>query len=219
MSEQSKGSSGPGSPARTMRTSSGSARLTASGSGKDSTATKAPEQKSTTAQRTVKESPYGGNAPGNPPTKPAPPVNGNGGESSVRATSSGVKMTGKSKRKGPRTVRLTVANVDPWSVMKLSFLMSVAIGIATIVAFFIIWAVLQMTGVIDATQATLGELAGTESAERVVGIFNLGRVLSVSVLLAVINIVLITALSTLFAFLYNIGSSIVGGFHLTLTDD
>lgn len=219
MSDQSNGSSGSGSPTRTIRTSSGSARLTASGSGNTAEKTKTSTGP---VQREAKESPYSGSGPKAPRTSPAPPVGGTpsgNGDASVRASSSGVKMTGKSKRKGPRTVRLTVANVDPWSVMKLSFLMSVAIGIATVVAFFVLWLVLQLTGVFGSAEAALAELAGTEQAETVIGLFGLGRVLSVGLLLAVINIILITALSTLFAFLYNIGSSIVGGFHLTLTDD
>lgn len=141
------------------------------------------------------------------------------GDTPVRASSGGVKMGGKSKRKGPRTVRLTVAKLDPWSVMKMAFLLSVAIGIATVVAALVLWLVLQATGTIQGLQTTLAEIAGTEGADQLLGLFSLGRVLSFSVILALVNIVLMTALSTLFAFLYNIGSTLVGGFHLKLTDD
>ena len=145
----------------------------------------------------------------------------------VRASSGGVKMgvknmvdSGKGKKKkGPRTVRLTVSAVDPWSVMKMSFLMSVAIGIATIVAFIVLWVVLQATGVMSGLESTMSELAGAESAERIIGIFGFGRVVAAGFIIAVINIVLMTALSTLAAFIYNIGSLIAGGFSLTLTDD
>ena len=145
----------------------------------------------------------------------------------VRASSGGVKMGVKNmvdngkgkKKKGPRTVRLTVSAVDPWSVMKMSFLMSVAIGIATIVAFIVLWVVLQATGVMSGLESTMSELAGAESAERIIGIFGFGRVVAAGFIIAVINIVLMTALSTLAAFIYNIGSLIAGGFSLTLTDD
>src|SRR5699024_3132889 len=102
----------------------------------------------------------------------------------VRRSSGGVQIGVKNmadngqgkKRKGPRTVRLTVSAVDPWSVMKMSFLMSVAIGIATIVAFIVLWIVLQATGVMSGLESTMSELAGAESAERIVGIFGFGRV-------------------------------------------
>ncbi|SMX88133.1 Transmembrane protein of unknown function (DUF3566) [Brevibacterium aurantiacum] len=146
----------------------------------------------------------------------------------IRASSGSVKMgvknmvdsgKGNKKKKGPRTVRLTVSAVDPWSVMKMSFLMSVAIGIATIVAFVVLWVVLQATGVMSGLESTISEVAGAESAEKIVGIFGFGRVVAAGFIIAVINIVLMTALSTLAAFIYNIGSLIAGGFHLTLTDD
>lgn len=137
----------------------------------------------------------------------------------VKATSSGVKMTGKSSKKGPRTVRLTIANIDPWSVMKMSFLLSLAIAIAMLVATLVLWLVLQMTGVMGNIESTLSEIAGSESADQLLALVSLGRVMATAFVLGLVNIVLMTALSTLFAFLYNIGASIVGGFHLTLTDD
>ena len=140
-------------------------------------------------------------------------------DGSVRASAGPVRMSGKTKKKGPRTVRLTVATVDPWSVMKMSFLLSLAIGIATVIAALVLWLVLQATGTLSGIQSTLTELAGTEGADKVIGMFSLGRVLSFAVILALVNMVLMTALSTLFAFLYNIGSTLVGGFHLKLTDD
>src|SRR5699024_6805446 len=101
--------------------------------------------------------------------------------------------------------------------MKMSFLMSVAIGIATIVAFIVLWIVLQAPGVMSGLESTMSELAGAESAERIVGIFGFGRVVAAGFMIAVINIVLMTALSTLAAFIYNIVSLIAGGLNLTLT--
>lgn len=139
--------------------------------------------------------------------------------SSVKASSAGVKVKGKAKKKGPRTVRLTIASLDPWSVMKMSFLLSAALGIATVIAALVLWLVLQATGTLQGMEQTIGEIAGTESAKELLGIFSLGRVLSFAFIVAFVNIVLMTALSTLFAFLYNIAASIVGGFHVTLTDD
>ena len=46
-----------------------------------------------------------------------------------------------------------------------------------------------------------------------------GRVLSLSIVIGVIDVILMTALATLGAFLYNICSALVGGLQLTLTDD
>ena len=154
-----------------------------------------------------------GHSVGSGPTGSGPARSGG-----VKATSGGVKMSGKSK-KGPRTVRLTIASIDPWSVMKMSFLLSLAIAIAMLVATLVLWLVLQATGVMGNIESTLSEIAGAESADQLLALVSLGRVMATAFVLALVNIVLMTALSTLFAFLYNIGASIVGGFHLTLTDD
>ncbi|SMX87802.1 Transmembrane protein of unknown function (DUF3566) [Brevibacterium sp. 239c] len=187
-------------------------------------------------QSTAAGTATGGSAPPSQATGSQKPSSGTGQTTSaresaantIRASSGNVKMgvknmvdsgKGNKKKKGPRTVRLTVSAVDPWSVMKMSFLMSVAIGIATIVAFIVLWVVLQATGVMSGLESTMTEVAGAESAEKIIGIFGFGRVVAAGFIIAVINIVLMTALSTLAAFIYNIGSLIAGGFHLTLTDD
>jgi hypothetical protein len=44
-------------------------------------------------------------------------------------------------------------------------------------------------------------------------------VTSLSMVIAVIDVILLTALGTLGAYLYNICASLVGGVQLTLTDD
>lgn len=136
----------------------------------------------------------------------------------VRASSAGVRMKGN-KKSGPRSVNLTVASVDLWSVSKMTLLLSVALGIATIVAFIILWLVLQATGTLESIRGTMGEIAGPESAEEMLKLLGFGPVVSFAVILAVVNVVLMTALATLFGFLYNIGSKMVGGFRLTLVDD
>ena len=116
-----------------------------------------------------------------------------------------------------RRVRLTVARVDPWSVMKLSFLLSVALGIALVVAAGVLWTSLDGMGVYaDINRVTSEILAQPFDILDYVG---LGKVLSLATVIAVVDVVLITALATLGAFLYNMASSLVGGLHVTLSDD
>ena len=45
------------------------------------------------------------------------------------------------------------------------------------------------------------------------------KVLSVSTLIAVIDVFLLTALATIGAFLYNVVAALVGGVHVTMTDE
>lgn len=126
----------------------------------------------------------------------------------------------RSLANGPRRVRLTVARVDPWSVMKLSFLLSVAVGIALVVMVAVLWTILDSMGVFASVDNTIGEVLGEAGTTfNLMDYIGFSRVLSLATVIAVIDVFLLTALSTLGAFLYNVCSSLVGGLHLTLTDD
>ncbi len=118
-----------------------------------------------------------------------------------------------------RRVRLTVSRVDPWSVMKISFLVSVAIGIALVVMVAVLWLILDGMGVFNSVNRTVQDVAGSNSTFDLMNYIALPRVLSLAVVIGVIDVILLTALSTLSAFLYNVCSSLVGGVQLTLSDD
>lgn len=118
-----------------------------------------------------------------------------------------------------RRVRLTVARVDPWSVMKISFLVSVAIGIAFVVMVAVLWLILDGMGVFSSLNRTIADIQGTNNDFNLMDYIALPRVMSLSVVIGVIDVILLTALSTLGAFLYNVCSSLVGGVQLTLSDD
>ncbi|MCB7135758.1 DUF3566 domain-containing protein [Cellulosimicrobium marinum] len=120
---------------------------------------------------------------------------------------------------GPRRVRLSVSRIDPWSAMKLGFLLAVAIGIMTVVAVAVFWYVLDSMLVFQTVQDFVEQIAGEESNVDITQFVEFGRVISLATLLSVVNVVIITALSTIMAFLYNIVAALVGGVHLTLTDD
>lgn len=120
-----------------------------------------------------------------------------------------------------RRARLIVSKVDTWSVLKMSFLLSVALGIVTVVASIVLWMVLDVTGIFDKINGLLGEIGGSESggALDLKKIASLGQVASFATIIAVVNVVLLTALSMLTAVLYNISATLVGGVGVTLTDD
>ena len=120
---------------------------------------------------------------------------------------------------GPRRVRLAVARIDPWSVMKLSFLLSVAIGIMIVVAAAVIWYTLDGLHVFTSVNDVIATLAQSTEFFDVLEIASFQRTLSLATMIAVVDVVLLTALATIGAFLYNIVAALVGGIHLTLTDD
>lgn len=121
----------------------------------------------------------------------------------------------------PRRVRLAVSRVDPWSVMKLSFLLSVAVGIMIVVATVAAWTMIDNLGVFASVDQLLREVLGQESADRlnIMQYFAFDRFVSGATLIAVVDVVLMTALATIGAFLYNVTAALVGGLHLTLTDE
>lgn len=118
----------------------------------------------------------------------------------------------------PRRVRLTVSRADPWSVMKLSFLLAVALGIGLVVATAVLWSVLDGMGVYDDVNRVVREILA-DPAFDVHDYIGFSKVVSLATVIAVVDVVLLTALATLGAFLYNLASVLVGGLHVTLSDD
>lgn len=126
------------------------------------------------------------------------------------------------RRGGPRRVRLTAQRIDPWSVLKISFLVSVALGIAGVVMVAVLWTVLSGLNVFSTlnnfiTQVTSGETGGPSI--NLQDYLGFSRVVAIAAVLGVFNVFLLTALATLTAFLYNICSALVGGAQVTLSDE
>ena len=122
------------------------------------------------------------------------------------------------ERRGPRRVRLTLARLDPFSVMKLSFLVAIAIGIATVVAVAVLWNVVDAIGLWTKIDQ-LGRDMNSGKPLPFMELFQFRKMVSYGVVVAVVNIVIITALGTLLAFLYNIVAALLGGLRITFTDE
>ncbi|MGW1883461.1 DUF3566 domain-containing protein [Streptomyces sp. NPDC001970] len=129
--------------------------------------------------------------------------------------------TGATTQPRTRKARLRVAKADPWSVMKVSFLLSIALGICTIVASAVLWMVMDAMGVFSTVGGTISEATGSNESNGfdLQSFLSLPRVLIFSSVIAVIDVVLVTALATLGAFIYNISAGFVGGVELTLAED
>lgn len=118
----------------------------------------------------------------------------------------------------PRQVMLAVARVDPWSVMKVSFLLSVAAAIAGLVATLVVWFMLDAMQVFSDIERFLVSI-GAESFTKLLDYARLPQVMSMATLVGVVNIVVITALATLGALVYNVITALVGGIRVTLMDE
>lgn len=140
-----------------------------------------------------------------------------------QAATGAVRRPRTGARTTPRTrkARLRVAKADPWSVMKVSFLLSIALGICTIVAAAVLWMVMDAMGVFSTVGGTISEATGSNESNGfdLQSFLSLPRVLIFTSIIAVIDVVLATALATLGAFIYNLSAGFVGGIELTLAED
>lgn len=141
----------------------------------------------------------------------------------AQTPSGAVRRPRTGARTTPRTrkARLRVAKTDPWSVMKVSFLLSIALGICTVVAAAVLWMVMDAMGVFSTVGGTISEATGSNEANGfdLQSFLSLPNVLLFTSIIAVIDVVLATALATLGSFIYNLSAGFVGGIELTLAED
>jgi ABC-type phosphate transport system permease subunit len=125
------------------------------------------------------------------------------------------------RRNKPRKARLRVAKFDPWSVMKTAFFFSVAFGVIIFVAVWASWNVLESSGLFEYLNSSVTSLITNPNDAtpwRIQDYISSDQVLGAAALVAAVNVVLMTALGTLAAFLYNLAGNIIGGIEITLSD-
>ena len=151
----------------------------------------------------------------------ADPIQTQNGGADASASSKDSKKKGKKTVAGPRRVRLSLTRINPLSVMKVSFLLSVAAGIMLIVAAAFVWFMLDALHVFSTIRDLVGTVMDSKSNAytALLEYLKLSRAISMATIIAVINIILTTALSTIGALLYNVAAAFVGGVHLTLADE
>lgn len=118
----------------------------------------------------------------------------------------------------PRRVELSIARIDAWTVMKVSFLLSVGLGVAMVVTTAILWLMVDGMHVFADIENFLKKI-GAEQFAVLLDYLRLDKVMSYATIVAVINVVLLTAMSTLGALLYNVVASLVGGVRVSLMDE
>jgi len=127
---------------------------------------------------------------------------------------------GRSKRtrRKPRRARVYVTRIDPWSVTKAAFLLALAIGIVIVVAVGVGFWTLDSTGALDAVSRTVDDVLGTGGFDLLTSL-EMSRVLGLAAVIASVEIVLVSSLATIFAFLYNLTVGLTGGIEVVLSDD
>ena len=120
---------------------------------------------------------------------------------------------------GPRRARLYVSRFDPWSVTKAAFILSLAIAIVLVIAVTAVWFILDRTGVIESLSGTVTDVVGSTSGLDLVTSLGFGQVIGSTLILASVEIILVSALAGLFTILYNLTVGITGGVEVVLSED
>jgi hypothetical protein len=171
-----------------------------------------------------------GGAPQGRPGEPAPGKRGGNAASGsaavgaarvTEAVRSARSTVSSAAARGPRRARLNLKRIDPWSVMKFSFAVSVVLFIVVVVATSVLYLALDAMGVWGEVNRSLSDLvnasgggANPTSGFRITA----WGVIGTSMLIGAVNVVLFTALATLGAFIYNVCADLVGGIELTLAE-
>ena len=132
------------------------------------------------------------------------------------------KLQRKSQRPvATKQVRLKLVYVDFWSTVKLSFLVAVSLGIVLVVSTVLIYLVLQSTGVFDRLDALLADIlsSGDEKPFSISESFSLLTVTFFAFIVAVLNIVVGTALGAITSILYNFSVRLTGGLLVGFTNN
>ena len=141
----------------------------------------------------------------------------------VAAAKSGAERLSTSTKPKPgmarrtRKARLRLSRLDPWSVMKTSFLFSIAAGIMLVVAVYTVWTVLD-SGLFESVNDIVKSVVSTPGDTtpfRIQDYVNTQKVMGVSALIACVDVVIFTALATLGSFLYNLAATMLGGLEIT----
>lgn len=119
-----------------------------------------------------------------------------------------------------RRAEVRVVRVEPYSVTRLAFVVSVALMIVGTVAVAISWILLALTGVWGQINQTVASLVSDNSTSfNILDYVGFGRVVGATLILGSINVILLTGLATIAAHLYNLAAALLGGIEATFSDD
>lgn len=127
------------------------------------------------------------------------------------------KLAKKSTSKtNAKQVRLRLVYIDFWSAVKLSFLAAVAIAIVTVVSFFLVFMVVQTTGLLGKVDEFFQGITDGASIETFLG---LPQVMAFAAIVAILNLIVVTVMGAVIAGIYNLAVKVTGGLLVGFTSN
>jgi hypothetical protein len=165
-----------------------------------------------------------GPTPRSPQRKPVPDrtetstSSGSGRVETAEARESRENRVQVSRRtRGPVRASMQIRRIDPWSTLKVSLLLSVALFFVWMIAVAFLYLVLGGMGVWSKLNSNVGDLLNNTSGSSG-ELVSSGTIFGGAVLIGLVNIVLLTAMATIGAFVYNLTTDLIGGIEVTLAD-
>jgi len=122
--------------------------------------------------------------------------------------------------RGPVRASMQIRRIDPWSALKVSLLLNVALFFVWMIAVAFLYLVLGAMGVWSKLNSNVGDLLTTTTSSGGGGgdLVSAASIFGGAALIGLVNIVLLTAMATVGAYIYNLSTDIVGGVEVTLAD-
>ena len=114
-------------------------------------------------------------------------------------------------------VRRIIRKVDPWTVLKVSFVFNFIISLTIVLGFSILWVLLVNAGVPQGLEEIARRLALLDDNASLVG--NVEVLFSSVLFFATVYLLTQTAITTLVAFFYNLISDLVGGIEVIVLEE
>ncbi|MEB4209232.1 DUF3566 domain-containing protein [Mycobacterium sp. 94-17] len=121
------------------------------------------------------------------------------------------------RTRGPVRASMQIRRIDPWSTLKVSLLLSVALFFVWMIAVAFLYLVLGGMGVWSKLNSNVGDLLNNTSGSSG-ELVSSGTIFGGAVLIGLVNVVLLTAMATIAAFVYNLTTDLIGGVEVTLAD-
>lgn len=154
---------------------------------------------------------------GPPPRGPRKPAGERTPAESSSRPAGAAARTQVGRTQGPVRASMQIRRLDPWSVLKVSLVLSVALFFVWMIAVAFLYLVLGGMGVWSKLNSNVGDLLTSASGSGG-ELVSSGTIFGGAALIGLVNIVLLTAMATCGAFIYNLTTDIVGGVEVTLAD-
>ncbi len=152
--------------------------------------------------------------PRTPPRKPAPERS----EPPARTAATGRVQVAGRPPSGPVRASMQIRRIDPWSALKVSLVLSVALFFVWMIAVAFLYLVLGGMGVWSKLNSNVGDLLTSAGGQSGGELVSSGTIFGGAALIGLVNIVLLTAMATVGVFIYNLTTDLVGGIEVTLAD-